>query len=97
MNGHSHVRSSFLGASITVPLHEGVPDLRRLATGGAQELDNGGRERGKVVIQLIRIIIQGWGKMKVQFLGGAEEVGRGYGAYHRGERRQHTHRVRPQS
>jgi secondary thiamine-phosphate synthase enzyme len=51
-NGHSHVRSSFLGASITVPFHEGVPDLGTWQQVVLMELDNGGRER-KVIIQLI--------------------------------------------
>jgi len=52
MNGHSHVRSSFLGASITVPFHEGTPDLGTWQQVVLMELDNGGRER-KVVIQLV--------------------------------------------
>lgn len=51
-NGHSHVRSSFLGASVTVPFHEGVPDLGTWQQVVLMELDNGGRER-KVVIQLV--------------------------------------------
>jgi secondary thiamine-phosphate synthase enzyme len=52
MNGHAHVRSSFLGSSITVPFHEGAPDLGTWQQVVLMELDNGGRER-KVVIQLM--------------------------------------------
>ena len=51
-NGHSHVRSSFLGPSMTVPFHEGVPDLGTWQQVVLMELDNGGRER-KVIIQVI--------------------------------------------
>jgi secondary thiamine-phosphate synthase enzyme len=51
-NGHSHVRSSFLGPSMTVPFHEGSPDLGTWQQVVLLELDNGGRER-KVVIQVM--------------------------------------------
>jgi len=51
-NGHSHVRSSFLGASLTVPFHDGIPDLGTWQQVVLVELDIKGRNR-KVVIQLI--------------------------------------------
>jgi secondary thiamine-phosphate synthase enzyme len=51
-NGHSHIRSSFLGSSMTVPFYEGVLDLGTWQQVVLMELDNGARER-KVVIQLI--------------------------------------------
>ncbi len=51
-NGHSHVRSAFLGTSLTVPFHEGVPDLGTWQQVVLMELDNHGRER-KVILQII--------------------------------------------
>jgi secondary thiamine-phosphate synthase enzyme len=51
-NGHSHVRSAFLGTSLTVPFHQGVPDLGTWQQVVLMELDNRGRER-KVTIQII--------------------------------------------
>ena len=51
-NGHSHVRSSFLGASLTVPFHDGAADLGTWQQVVLVELDIKGRSR-KVVIQLI--------------------------------------------
>ncbi|MDD1767767.1 MAG: secondary thiamine-phosphate synthase enzyme YjbQ [Methanomassiliicoccales archaeon] len=51
-NGHSHVRSSFLGASLTVPFHEGEADLGTWQQVVLVELDVRRRDR-KVVIQLI--------------------------------------------
>jgi secondary thiamine-phosphate synthase enzyme len=51
-NGHSHVRSAFLGTSLTVPFHEGVPDLGTWQQVVLMELDNRGRER-KVILQII--------------------------------------------
>jgi secondary thiamine-phosphate synthase enzyme len=51
-NGHSHVRASFLGASMTVPFHEGHLDLGTWQQVVLMELDIGGRDR-KVVIQLV--------------------------------------------
>jgi secondary thiamine-phosphate synthase enzyme len=51
-NGHSHVRSSFLGSSMTVPFHEGVLDLGTWQQVVLMELDIGGRDR-TVVIQLV--------------------------------------------
>ena len=51
-NGHSHIRASFLGSSMTVPFNDGALDLGIWQQLVLMELDNGGRER-KVVIQLI--------------------------------------------
>jgi secondary thiamine-phosphate synthase enzyme len=51
-NGHSHVRSAFLGTSLTVPFHEGVLDLGTWQQVVLMELDNRGRER-KVILQII--------------------------------------------
>jgi secondary thiamine-phosphate synthase enzyme len=51
-NGHSHVRSAFLGTSLTVPFHEGVPDLGTWQQVVLMELDNHGRDR-KVILQII--------------------------------------------
>jgi secondary thiamine-phosphate synthase enzyme len=51
-NGHSHIRSAFLGTSLTVPFHQGVPDLGTWQQVVLMELDNRGRER-KVIIQII--------------------------------------------
>lgn len=51
-NGHSHVRASFLGPSLTVPFHEGKLDLGTWQQVVLMELDLGGRDR-KVVIQLV--------------------------------------------
>ncbi len=51
-NGHSHVRSAFLGTSLSVPFHDGVPDLGTWQQVVLMELDNRGRDR-KVIIQII--------------------------------------------
>ncbi len=51
-NGHSHVRSSFLGTSITVPFSDGVPDLGTWQQIVLLELDVRSRTRN-VVIHLI--------------------------------------------
>lgn len=51
-NGHSHVRSAFLGTSMTVPFHDGVPDLGTWQQVVLMELDTHGRER-KVIVQII--------------------------------------------
>jgi secondary thiamine-phosphate synthase enzyme len=51
-NGHSHIRASFLGSSMTVPFNDGALDLGIWQQLVLMELDNRGRER-KVVIQLI--------------------------------------------
>jgi secondary thiamine-phosphate synthase enzyme len=51
-NGHSHIRSAFLGTSLTVPFHEGVPDLGTWQQVVLIELDNHGRDR-RVIIQII--------------------------------------------
>jgi secondary thiamine-phosphate synthase enzyme len=51
-NGHSHIRSSFLGTSMTVPFTNGVPDLGTWQQVVLMELDAKARER-KVIIQII--------------------------------------------
>ena len=51
-NGHSHIRSAFLGTSLTVPFHDGVTALGTWQQVVLMELDNRGRER-KVTIQII--------------------------------------------
>ena len=51
-NGHSHIRASFLGPSMTVPFFNGALDLGIWQQLVLMELDNGGRDC-KVVIQLI--------------------------------------------
>lgn len=51
-NGHSHIRSSFLGTSMTVPFHDGVPDLGTWQQVVLMELDSRGRDR-KVIVQII--------------------------------------------
>jgi secondary thiamine-phosphate synthase enzyme len=51
-NGHSHVRSAFLGTSLTVPFHDHAPDLGTWQQVVLMELDNHGRER-KVIFQII--------------------------------------------
>jgi secondary thiamine-phosphate synthase enzyme len=51
-NGHSHIRASFLGPSMTVPFNNGALDLGIWQQLVLMELDNGGRDR-KVVIQLM--------------------------------------------
>jgi secondary thiamine-phosphate synthase enzyme len=51
-NGHSHVRSSFLGASLTVPFHDKSADLGTWQQVVLVELDIKGRSR-KVIIQVI--------------------------------------------
>lgn len=57
-NGHSHIRSAFIGTSMTVPFHEGVPELGTWQQVVLMELDNRGRER-KVVIQIIGDPLEG--------------------------------------
>lgn len=51
-NGHSHIRSAFLGTSLTVPFHEGAPELGTWQQVVLMELDTRGRER-KTIIQII--------------------------------------------
>jgi secondary thiamine-phosphate synthase enzyme len=51
-NGHSHVRSSFLGTSLTVPFHDKSADLGTWQQVVLVELDIKGRSR-KVIIQVI--------------------------------------------
>ena len=51
-NGHSHIRASLLGSSVTVPFHEKKLDLGTWQQIVLMELDRSGRER-KVIIQLL--------------------------------------------
>ena len=51
-NGHSHIRSAVLSTSLTVPFHQGIPDLGTWQQVVLMELDNRGRER-KIIIQII--------------------------------------------
>jgi len=51
-NGHSHVRASFLGSSLTLPFYEGEVQLGTWQQVVLMELDNGGRNR-TVIIQII--------------------------------------------
>jgi len=51
-NGHSHIRSSFLGPSLAIPFHDGELDLGTWQQPVLMELDNRGRER-TLIIQLI--------------------------------------------
>lgn len=51
-NGHSHIRASFLGSSMTIPFNDGALDLGIWQQLVLMELDNGGRDR-KIVIHLI--------------------------------------------
>lgn len=51
-NGHSHIRSSFLGPSLTIPFHQGTLDLGAWQQPVLMELDNQGRDR-KLIIQII--------------------------------------------
>ncbi|MEM0448784.1 MAG: secondary thiamine-phosphate synthase enzyme YjbQ [Methanomassiliicoccales archaeon] len=51
-NGHSHLRASFLGPSVTLPFQEGKLDLGTWQQVVLMELDTNGRER-KVVIQIV--------------------------------------------
>ena len=53
-NGHSHIRASFLGSSVTIPFHNETPDLGTWQQLVLMELDNIGRER-EVVIQIIGV------------------------------------------
>lgn len=51
-NGHSHVRASFMGQSITVPIQGGRPALGTWQQVVFVELDIRGRER-KIVVQIV--------------------------------------------
>ncbi|MFP4169803.1 MAG: secondary thiamine-phosphate synthase enzyme YjbQ [Methanomassiliicoccales archaeon] len=51
-NGHSHVRASFLSPSVTIPFHDGVPDLGTWQQVVFVELDNRPRSR-RIIIQVI--------------------------------------------
>ncbi|MBC7108698.1 MAG: YjbQ family protein [Methanomassiliicoccales archaeon] len=51
-NGHSHIRSSFLGTSLTIPFSGGSPDLGTWQQVVLVELDIRRRSR-KIIIQII--------------------------------------------
>jgi len=51
-NGHSHIRASFLGPSITIPFHDGKVDLGTWQQVVLVELDIRRRSR-KVIIQIV--------------------------------------------
>jgi secondary thiamine-phosphate synthase enzyme len=51
-NGHSHLRATLLGMSVTVPVSDGRPALGRWQQLLLIELDNHGRER-QVTVQVI--------------------------------------------
>jgi len=51
-NGHSHIRSSFLGQSLTVPVHQGRMSLGTWQQIVLMELDTHARER-ELIIQVI--------------------------------------------
>ena len=51
-NGHSHIRASTLGQSVTIPFHDASLDIGTWQSIVLMELDNGGRQR-KLIIQLV--------------------------------------------
>ena len=51
-NGHSHIRATSLGQSVTFPFSDGAPDLGTWQQVVLVELDNLGRDR-HVVLQLV--------------------------------------------
>jgi len=51
-NGHSHVRSTFLGASVTIPFDEGRLERGRWQQVALLELDVRGRRR-ELIVQLL--------------------------------------------
>lgn len=51
-NGHSHIRATFIGASLTIPFTDGTLDLGKWQQVVLMELDVSGRDR-KIVIQVI--------------------------------------------
>lgn len=51
-NGHSHIRSSFLAPSLTIPFTKGRLDLGTWQQAVLMELDNRGRDR-KIIVQII--------------------------------------------
>jgi secondary thiamine-phosphate synthase enzyme len=51
-NGHSHLRATLLGMSVTVPVADGKPALGRWQQLLLVELDNHGRER-QVTVQVV--------------------------------------------
>jgi secondary thiamine-phosphate synthase enzyme len=51
-NGHSHIRASILGQSVSVPFNDATLDIGTWQSIVLMELDNGGRPR-KLIIQLV--------------------------------------------
>jgi secondary thiamine-phosphate synthase enzyme len=51
-NGHSHIRASALGQSVTVPFNDGSLDIGTWQSIVLMELDEGGRPR-KLIVQLV--------------------------------------------
>lgn len=51
-NGHSHIRASTLGQSVTVPFHDATLDIGTWQSIVLMELDNEGRSR-RLVVQLV--------------------------------------------
>jgi secondary thiamine-phosphate synthase enzyme len=51
-NGHSHIRASFLGPSLTVPVENGSLDLGTWQQIVFVELDNRGRHR-EITVQIV--------------------------------------------
>jgi secondary thiamine-phosphate synthase enzyme len=51
-NGHSHIRSSVLGQSVTIPFNDATLDIGTWQSIVLMELDKGGRPR-KLIVQLV--------------------------------------------
>jgi secondary thiamine-phosphate synthase enzyme len=51
-NGHSHVRASVLGQSVSIPFNDATLDIGTWQSIALMELDKGGRPR-KLIIQLV--------------------------------------------
>jgi secondary thiamine-phosphate synthase enzyme len=51
-NGHSHIRASTLGQSVTIPFNDAILDIGTWQSIVLMELDNGGRPR-RLIIQLV--------------------------------------------
>ena len=51
-NGHSHIRASTLGQSVTIPFNDSLLDIGTWQSIVLMELDNNGRPR-KLIIQLV--------------------------------------------
>ncbi len=51
-NGHSHIKASFIGPSLTIPFNDGALDLGTWQQVVLMELDVSGRDR-KIIIQIV--------------------------------------------